>query len=243
MDIELTFTTRFHPQDGYPFDGPGQVLAHAFPPGESSISGDVHFEDEENWHVHSPKGTDVLFVAVHEIGHALGLSHSSTKGAIMAAFYGGYRPKLKLHPDDVEGIQALYGKRETPLRILPKMKFPEEEPTPRTTTTKRTTPRTTTTTRKTTTTTTTRKPTTTTLRTTTTTTTPRTTFYTTETTRFSTKPFHWKDVDKDKDRTKYTKFTGRPDLCYDVNPSIDAITTLNDGKIYAFKGIKYGFNR
>lgn len=30
----------------------------------------------------------------------------------MAPFYGGYSPKLQLHPDDIEGIQSLYGKRE-----------------------------------------------------------------------------------------------------------------------------------
>ena len=43
VDIELSFTSRNHPQDGYPFDGPGTVLAHAFPPGEGLL-GDVHFE-------------------------------------------------------------------------------------------------------------------------------------------------------------------------------------------------------
>ena len=56
----------------------------------------------------SPSGTNVLFVAVHEIGHSLGLSHSDAKGAIMQAFYGGYRPHLKLHQDDIEGIQVIY---------------------------------------------------------------------------------------------------------------------------------------
>ncbi|OXA40439.1 Interstitial collagenase [Folsomia candida] len=223
VDIELSFTTRNHPQDGYPFDGPGQVLAHAFPPGESSISGDVHFEDEENWHVHSPKGTDVLFVAVHEIGHALGLSHSSTKGAIMAAFYGGYHPKLKLHQDDIDGIQAIYGKREVlrPQKILPQQTAP-----PPTTTT----PRTTTTTPRTTTTTTTTTPRTT---TTTMTTTPRTT-----TTTLPPTTRYWKDVEVDE-RWKTPKIsgnpnTGRPDLCQ--GGKIDAITTLNDNKIYVFKG-------
>lgn len=35
--------------------------------------GDVHFEDEENWTVNTASGINVLFVAVHEIGHALGI--------------------------------------------------------------------------------------------------------------------------------------------------------------------------
>jgi len=53
-------------------------------------------------------GTNLLLVAVHELGHSLGLSHSSVNAAIMAPFYSGYTPDLKLHQDDIDRIRNIY---------------------------------------------------------------------------------------------------------------------------------------
>lgn len=109
-DIVIRFVTGNH-SDGFPFDGASNVLAHAFfPSNAGSIRGDTHFDDAETWTVTVPPGggIDLVTVAAHEFGHALGLRHSAVSTALMAPFYGG--PRRFLSPDDIQGIQSLYGR-------------------------------------------------------------------------------------------------------------------------------------
>ncbi|XP_067949426.1 matrix metalloproteinase-14-like [Watersipora subatra] len=108
-DIVFVFANRTH-NDGYPFDGEGGVLAHAFFP---ERGGDVHFDDSEKWIVGTAsQGIDLLFTAAHELGHSLGLSHSDNINSIMAPIYrASISRQHQLHPDDMRAIQSLYGSR------------------------------------------------------------------------------------------------------------------------------------
>ncbi|KAF6159842.1 hypothetical protein GIB67_032926 [Kingdonia uniflora] len=87
------------------FDGRGGILAHAFAP----TDGRFHYDGDELWANGPLAGYyDLETVALHEIGHVLGLEHSSVEGAIMfPSIQDGVRKEL--HDDDVQGIHALYG--------------------------------------------------------------------------------------------------------------------------------------
>lgn len=108
-DIMILFKAGYH-GDFYPFDGPNGVLAHANAPGPEQ-GGDTHFDDDERWTLHS-RDINLLLVAGHEFGHALGLEHSKDPLALMYPTYryvntNGYT----LPHDDRLGVQALYGVR------------------------------------------------------------------------------------------------------------------------------------
>ncbi|KAF3704473.1 Matrix metalloproteinase-17 [Channa argus] len=113
-DIRVSFAQMLH-EDGYPFDGRGGTLAHAFFPGLDEVSGDTHFDNDEMWSFRGDSSsTDLFTVAVHEFGHALGLSHSSSDPSIMRPYYQGPADMndFQLALDDRVAIQQLYGVKE-----------------------------------------------------------------------------------------------------------------------------------
>jgi hypothetical protein len=118
-DIRIQFGAGAH-GDGFAFDGPGGVLAHAFfpPPTLGTGSGDSHFDEDETWALAGAAGggqpRDLPTVATHEFGHALGLRHEPVIDAIMNPVYNGPRG---LSADDIAGIRAKYCPAAVPSTI------------------------------------------------------------------------------------------------------------------------------
>lgn len=98
---DLEFDFRRPSESDYPFDEggnkDGNTLAHAWGP----LNGTVEFDDHEDW-----GSTSLPAVSTHEIGHALGLAHSSVKDATMYPWYDS--GQASLHEIDVRGIKSLY---------------------------------------------------------------------------------------------------------------------------------------
>jgi Matrixin/Putative peptidoglycan binding domain len=93
--------------DNFPFDGSGtatfNIFAHAFFPED----GRIHFDEAETWaHSHGGGSVDLESVALHEIGHALGLRHSGLADAVM--FFAINSERRELHEADIRGIKSRY---------------------------------------------------------------------------------------------------------------------------------------
>ncbi|KAM7073446.1 matrix metalloproteinase-21 [Molossus nigricans] len=107
IDIKLGFGRGRHLGCPRVFDGIGQEFAHAW------RLGDIHFDDDEHFTPPtSSVGISLLKVAVHEIGHVLGLPHTYRAGSIMQPNYIPQGPAFELDWSDRKAIQKLYGSCE-----------------------------------------------------------------------------------------------------------------------------------
>lgn len=118
-DITFTETHLPNQRDSIDFefttiDGSGGTLAQAYFPDDvnpARIAGDVQFDIAEAWEVGNGLGSaafDLVLVAVHEIGHSLGLDHSDAAGSVMVDSVSPNQTFDGLAPADVDAILALY---------------------------------------------------------------------------------------------------------------------------------------
>jgi len=111
-EVDLFTTSGQIRLGGHAFDGTRGLLAHAyFPPNFlASGAGDIHFDVADAWTIgFEGEGFDIFQVAAHEIGHAIGLDHTTVPDSLMNSTYS--EAFVGPQTDDIAGAIALYGAR------------------------------------------------------------------------------------------------------------------------------------
>ncbi|MET0879003.1 MAG: matrixin family metalloprotease [Tardiphaga sp.] len=100
-------------------DGPNNILGqtnYSYSGNGTMLSARVTMDSSEGWHlagghVYSTSGISFYVVALHEVGHAIGVGHYEGTTAVMNSFIN---PSITgLLPSDIHGIQTLYGAAAT----------------------------------------------------------------------------------------------------------------------------------
>ena len=105
-DIKIKFASYNEYCSAWP-GGETSSYACSWQPG-LNCSGIILLNDENyvfSLDPNQPNAKDLVFVAMHEIGHTLGLCHSSSSSTVMC---NEYNPKRTLHDYDIQGIKEIY---------------------------------------------------------------------------------------------------------------------------------------
>ncbi|KAI8477834.1 determination of heart left/right asymmetry, partial [Branchiostoma belcheri] len=110
VDISGSSYTKRHLHLGCSHEFQGQEYAHAF----SNAHASVHLNDDVPWTPDAgQRGVNLLKVALHEVGHTLGLGHQLRSNSLMQPNYPSDDLSLEIGPEDRRAIQDLgYGKCE-----------------------------------------------------------------------------------------------------------------------------------